>query len=262
MPGTLHFLDEMSRSQIATWLHEALRGNAHVPREYQDQPVAGAISAAAPDLGSIARADLYAAALHLLSGLQAGRHPYPYVAALLRLVTDLDLQDAIPVLRKLASTIPALKDRLGWEGCSDVLFALLNLRDLHDAEYWRRMWEYNRRCFSPVTLAALFDLDPDSALGFLPELPNSPELGDLLALTLDHAADSYQGNERTRFRQAAAAAASCCKSHIRNAIVTLLAETAPPSLAIARNLDRLHAALGPLPENFPRTPAKLCEAAA
>lgn len=262
MPGTLHFLDEMSRSQIATWLHEALRGNAHVPREYQDQPVAGAISAAAPDLGSIARADLYAAALHLLSGLEAGRHPYPYVAALLRLVTDLDLQNAIPLLRKLASSIPALKDQLGWEGCSDILFALLNLRDLQNESYWRRMWAFNKRCFSPVTLAALFDLDPNSALTILPELPNSADLADLVALTLDHAADSYQGHERTRFRQATDAAASRCKSHIRSAIVTLLAETAPPSLVSTRNLDRLHAALGPLPENFSRTPAKLCEAAA
>ena len=262
MPGTLHFLDEMSRSQIATWLHDALLGNANVPREYQDQPVAGAISAAAPDLGSIARADLYDAALQLISGLQAGRRPYSYVAALLRLVTDLDMQDAIPSLRQLAATIPALKDRLGWEGCSDILFTLLNLRDLQNESYWRRMWEYNKRCFSPVTLAALFDLDPNSALTFLPELPNSAELGDLVALTLDHAADSYQGNERTHFRQAAAAAASRCKSHIRHSIVTLLAETAPPFHVSTRNLDRLHAALPPLPENVPRTPAKLCEVAA
>jgi hypothetical protein len=262
MPGALHFLDEMSRSQIANWLLEALRGNAHVPREYQNQPVAGAISAAAPDLGTIARADLHAAALHLVSGLQTGRHPNSYVASLLRLVTDLDLRDAIPVLRKIASTIPALKDRLGWEGCCEILFSLLNLRDLQDESFWRQVWKYNKRCFSPVTLAALFDLDSDSALTFLPELPNSAELGDLVALTLDHAADSYQGNERTRFRQSAAAVAPKCKSHIRNAIVTLLAETAPPSLTSTRNLDRLHAALGPLPENFPRTPAKLCEAAA
>lgn len=262
MPGILHFLDGKSRDEIAIWLHDALRGAAHVPREYQDQPIAGAISSAATDLGSIARADLNAAALHLLSGLQTGRHSHSYVAALLRLVTDLDLRDAIPTLRKLASTISALKDRLGWEACGDILFTLLNLRDLQNESYWRRMWKYNKRCFSPVALAALFDLDPTSALAFLPELPNSTALGDLVALTLDHATDSYQGHERTRFRQATVTAATRCKHHIRNAIETWLAETTPPSHTGARNLDRLHAALGPLPEKYQRSPARLCEAAA
>lgn len=262
MPGPLHFLDVKSRDQIATWLRDALQGRAHVPREYHDQPVSGAISAAAPALGDLARADLSAAALHLLADLQKGRHQHPYVAALLRLVTDLDLRDAIPILRTLASTIPALKDRLCWEACSDVLFALLNLRDLHDEDFWLRMWEHNKRCFSPVTLAALFDLDPAAGLSFLAQMPNSAELGDLAALTLDHSADSYQGHERTLFRQAAATAATCCKSQVRNAIETWLEETAPPSHLVSRSLARLHAALGPPPDKYIRTPAKLCEAAA
>jgi len=263
MPGTLHFLESKTRDQVAAWLRDALQGRAHVTREYHDQPVAGAISAAAPDLGSNARADLNAAALHLLSGLQSGRHPHQYVAALLRLVTDLDLRDAVPILRKLASTIPALKVRLGWEVCSGILFTLLNLRDLQNESFWRRIWEFNKRCFSPVTLAALFDLDPNAALTFLPDLPNSTEFGDLTALTLDHAADSYHGHERTRFLQAVAAVASTCKSHIRDAIRTWLEDTAPPTYpANGRNLDRLHAALGPRTDAYKRTPAKLCETAA
>jgi len=258
MPGILHFLENKSRDQIAIWLREALQGRVHVPREYHDQPVAGAISAAAPDLGSSARADLNAAALHLLSGLKNGRHLHQYVASLLRLVTDLDLRDAVPILRKLASTIPALKVGLGWEACSGILFTLLNLRDLHNESFWRSMWECNKRCFSPVTLAALFDLDPNAALTFLPELPNSAEFGDLTALTLDHTADSYHGHERTRFLQDTAAAASKCKSHIRDAIRTWLKDTAPPaSFASGRNLARLHAALKepPMPSGSP----KLCE---
>jgi hypothetical protein len=170
----------------------------------------------------------------------------------------LDLRSsAIPILRKLAADIPALTKRLGLESSSDVLFALLNLRDLHDAEYWLDIWKLNPRCFSPVTLAALFDLDHTAALDFIPKLPNLPTLGDLTALTLDYAADAYQGHERTRFREAAAAAAQRCKSHIRNAIETWLSETLLPSNGSVRNLSALCSALKqpPMPSSSP----KLCE---
>ena len=263
MPGPLHFLDDKSRDQIATWLRDALQGRAHVPREYHDQPVSGAISAATPELADQARRDVEAAAVSLLGELLSGRHSQAYVPSLLRLVTELDLRSsAIPILRKLADDIPSLKKRLGLESSSDVLFALLNLRDLHDAEYWLNIWKQNPRCFSPVTLAALFDLDSTAALDFLPKLPNLPTLGDLAALTLDYAADTYQGHERTCFLQAAATAAARAQSHVRSSIETWLKETAPPSHFITRDLARLHDALGPPPATHQRTPAKLYDEAA
>jgi hypothetical protein len=157
----------------------------------------------------------------------------------------------------LARNIPSLKVRLGWESCSDVLFALLNLRDFQDETYWRAVWRHNPRCFSPVVLAALFDLDPQAALSFLPELPNSAELGDLAALTLDHSADTYQGHERTCFRQAAASVATRCKSHIRRAIEIWIEESDPPASFAGRDLTRLHSALGPAPEGYIPSPSKL-----
>lgn len=262
MLGSLHFLDGKSRDHIVAWLRDALRGRASVPLEYRDQPVAGAISAAAPILGDQARNDLSAAAIQLLAELRASRHQHAYVSALLRLVTDLDLRSgAVPILRDLAQTIPALKDRLGWESCCDILFALLNLRDLQDEAYWRGMWRHNPRCFSPVTLAALFDLDPQAALSFLPELPNSAELGDLVALTLDHSADTYQGHERTRFRRAAASVATRCKSHVRKAIETWIEESDPPGSFAGRDLTRLHSALGPAPQGYVASSSKLVTAA-
>ncbi len=258
MPGSLHFLDGQSRDHIVGWLREALHGRTSVPLEYRDQPVSAAISAAAPALSDLTRNDLAAAAILLLAELKKGRHPHSYISALLRLVTDLDLRSsAVPILRDLAKSIPALKDRLGWESCSDILIAQLNLRDLQDEAYWRRIWECNKRCFSPVTLAALFDLDPQSALSFLPELPNSADLGDLVALTLDHSADAYQGHERSQFRRAASAIAERCKSHIRQAIKTWHEETAPSSLSAGRDLSLLHTALGPPPQGFIRSSSKL-----
>lgn len=262
MPGSLQFLDGQSRDHIVIWLRDALQGRTSVPLEYRDQPVAGAISAATHALGDQARNDLSAAATQLLAELREGRHPHAYVAAVLRLVTDLDLRSAaVPILRNLAHTIPALKDRLGWESCSDILFTLLNLRDLQDEAYWRAMWRHNPRCFSPVLLAALFDLDPQAALSFLPDLPNSAELGDLAALTLDHSADTYQGYERTRFRQAAASVATRCKSHIRKAIGTWIEESGPPGFFAGRDLSRLHIALGPIPAGHVASSSKLLNAA-
>lgn len=262
MPGPLQFLDGQSRDHIVAWIRDALQGRASVPLEYRDQPVAGAISAAAPVLGDLARNDLSAAAIHLLAELREGRHPHAYVSALLRLVTDLDLRSgAVPILRDLAHTIPAIKGRLGWEACSDILFALLNLRDLQDEAYWRAMWRHNPRCFSPVALAALFDLNPQAALSFLPDLPNSAELGDLVALTLDHSADTYHGHERTRFRQAAASVATRCKSHIRKAIGTWIEESDPPGSFAGRDLTRLHSALGAAPKGFIASSSKLVTAA-
>ena len=258
MPGPLQFLDGQTRDHIVTWLRDALQGRTSVPLEYRDQPVPGAISSAATALGDLARNDLSAATIQLLAELRNGRHPHTYVSALLRLVTDLDLRSgAVPILRDLAQTIPALKDRLGWESCSDILFALLNLRDLQDEAYWRGMWLHNPRCFSPVALAALFDLDPQAGLSFLPDLPNSAELGDLVALTLDHSADTYQGHERTRFRQAAAAVATRCKSHIRKAIGTWIEESDPPGSFASRDLTRLHSALGPAPQGYIASSSKL-----
>lgn len=229
MPGPLHFLDDKSRDQIFTWLSDALHGRVHVPREYRDQPVAGAITAATPELADQARRDIEAAAIKLLGELRSGRHSHAYVPSLLRLVTDLDLRSsAIPILRELVVDIPDLKKRLGLESSSDVLFALLNLRDLHDTAYWLTIWAQNPRCFSPVTLAALFDLDPLAALEFLPKLPNQSALGDLVALNLDYAADNYQGPERKNFREAVAAVAAHSESHIRDSILTWLAESGPP----------------------------------
>lgn len=261
MPGPLHFLDGQSRDHIVAWLRDSLQGLTSVPLEYPDQPVPGAISAAAPILGDLARNDLSAAAIQLLAELREGRHPHAYVSALLRLVTDLDLRSAaVPILRDLAKTIPALKVRLGWESCSDVLFALLNLRDLQTEAYWRAMWPHNPRCFSPVTLAALFDLDPQAALSFLPKLPHSAEIGDLVALTLDHSADTYQGHERTRFRQAAASVATRCKSHIRKAIETWIEESDTPGAFAGRDLTRLHSALGPAPQGYIASSSKLVTA--
>ena len=100
MPGPLYFLDGQSRDQIVGWLRDALHGRCSVPLEYRDQPVPGAISAAAPALGDLARNDLSAAAIHLLAELRDGRHPHAYVSALLRLVTNLDLRSAaVPILR-------------------------------------------------------------------------------------------------------------------------------------------------------------------
>ena len=263
MPGPLHILDSMPRAEIVAWLCDALHEKAHVPLEYHDQPVSGAISAASVTLGDIARRDLHSAAIKLLADLRTGKPKHAYVSSLLRLLTELEIRDAaIPILRELASDIPALKKRLGWELCSDVLFAQLNLRDLRDANYWLAIWEQNPRCFSPVTLAALFDLDPMAALDFLPKLPDLANLGDLAALSLDYAADNYQGHERIRFREASVKSAHRCKKQIREAIETWLQETAPPAPPSGRNLDRLHDALGPLPESYQRTPAKLCEAAA
>lgn len=260
MPGPLHILDTMPREQILAWLGKALHGKAHVPLEYQDQPVSGAIAAASVTLEDIARRDLHSAAITLLTGLRTGKPQHAYVSSLLRLVTELEIRDAaIPILRELASDIPALKKRLGWELCGDVLFAMLNLRDLHDADYWLAISEQNPRSFSPVTLAALFDLDPMAALDFLPKLPALANLGDLTALSLDYAADNYQGHERLRFREASAAAAQRCKKQIRDSIETWLAETATPASPSSRSLARLHDALGPLPEAYQRTPAKLCE---
>ena len=262
MPGPLHILDTMRREQILAWLGKALHGKAHVPLEYQDQPVSGAIAAASVTLEDIARRDLHSAAITLLADLRTGKPQHAYVSSLLRLVTELEIRDpAIPILRELTSDIPALKKRLGWELCSDVLFAQLNLRDLRDEGYWLTMWKHNPRCFSPVTLAALFDLDPMAALAFLPKLPDLANLGDLAALSLDYAADNYQGHERQRFREATVKTVHCCKKQIREAIETWLEETAPPASPSSRNLARLHDALGPLPESYQRTPAKLCEAA-
>lgn len=263
MLGSLQFLDGQSRDHIVIWLRDALLGRTSVPLEYRDQPVAGAISAAAPALGDQARNDLSAAATQLLAELREGRHPHAYVAALLRLATDLDLRSAaVPILRALAQTIPALKIRLGWESCSDVLFALLNLRDLQDEAFWRGMWRHNPRCFSPVTLAALFDLDPKAALSFLPDLPNSAELGDIVALTLDHSADTYQGRERTRFRQTSASVATRCKSHIRKAIETWSEESDTPDSFADRDLTRLHSALGSAPQGYIVSKSKLLTSAA
>lgn len=239
MPGPLHFLDDKSRDQIFIWLRDALHGRAHVPREYRDQPVAGAISAATPELADQARRDVEAAAIKLLGELRSGRHSHAYVPSLLRLATELDLRaTAIPILRELAANIPDLKKRLGLESSSDVLFALLNLRDLHDAAYWLAVWEQNPRCFSPVTIAALFDIDPIAALDFLPQLPNQPALGDLVALNLDYAADTYQGHERTVFREAARGVAVRCESHICNSIQTWLAESGAAPVEIAFTVTR------------------------
>ena len=261
MPGPLHFLDGKSRDHIVGWLRDALLDRSTVPLEYHDQTVAGAISGSAPALSDQARTDLSAAAIQLLNELRSGRHKHSYIAALLRLIIELDLRSsAVPILRELAATIPALKNRLSWEACSDILFALLNLRDLQDANYWLRIWEHNKRCFSPVTLAALFDLDSTSALNFLPQLPNSTELGDLTAFTLDHSADTSHGHDRTNFRSAAADVATHCKPHIRIAIQTWLKETGTPEHPTQRSLTRLHVALGPPPSEFVRTSSKLLKA--
>jgi hypothetical protein len=263
MPGPLYFLDGKSADDITAWLRDALRGKTHVPLEYPDQPVAGAISAASPALSDQARRDLDAGVVTLLRGIQNGRPAHPYVGNLLRLSTALDLRkSAVPILRHLAQDMATLAARVGWQTSSEILFALLNLRDLRDPDFWISRWRLNPRCLTPVVMAALFDLNPATALASLPDVPNSEEFGDLVALNLDYAADTYQGHERTRFRESAATAAQRCKSHIRNAIETWLNETAPPARSNGRSLARLHAALGPLPETYHRTPAKLCEAAA
>lgn len=260
MTSSLHFLDGKSREQIVAWLRDALLEKTSVPREYHDQPVAGAISAAAPALGDQARTDLSAAAIQLLAEIRTGRHKHDYVASLLRLITDLDLRSgAIPILRELTVDIPALKDRLGWETCCDILFTQLNLRDLQNSNYWLRIWEYNKRCFSPVTLAALFDLDPKAALDFLPDLPNSSAFGDLTAMTLDHAADTYPGRERTLFREAIAAVASLCQPQIRQAINLWLSETQTAPTYRVRDLSSLYAAFSADRATVIDTPAKLCE---
>ena len=257
MPGPLHPLDRKSREEIAGWLREALLGKAAVPREYHGQPLPGAISAAAPALEDQARRDLSAAAIQLLAGLRGGKPKHPYVADLLRLVTDLDLRSAaIPILRELAADIPALGKRLGWESSSDVLFALLNLRDLQDPDYWLARWSRNKRCFSPVTLAALFDLDPARALGFLPSLPDSADFGDLAALNLDHCADALEGPARARFREEVAAVATRCKPKVRRAIKTWLSET-DTLPGPGEDLGLLQEALGGRKE---KSPAKLCAA--
>ena len=255
MPGPLHTLDGKSRDEIAGWLRQALLGKVAIPREYPGQPLPGAISAAAPALEDQARRDLSAAAIQLLTGIRGGKPKHQYVSDLLRLVTDLDLRSAaIPILRELAADIPALGKRLGWESSSDVLFALLNLRDLHKADYWLSRWSHNKRCFSPVTLSALFDIDHASALEFLPDLPNSDDFGDLAALNLDYCADTLVGLARERFREKAAEVAKSCQSRIRRAIKTWLSETENQPVLIGE-LALLREALA---GKLQKSPAKLC----
>lgn len=255
MPGPLYSLDGKSREEIAGWLRQALLGKVAVPREYPGQPLPGAISSSAPALEDQARRDLSAAAIQLLAEIRGGKPKHTYVTHLLRLITDLDLRSsAIPILRELAADIPALGKRIGWESSSDVLFALLNLRDLQDPDYWLSRWSYNKRCFSPVTLSALFDLDATRALEFLPDLPNSEDFGDLAALNLDHCADALEGPARGRFREKIAEVAKRCDSRIRRAIKTWLSETEtrPESKG---DLALLWEALGNKQE---KSPAKLC----
>lgn len=240
-------------------MRQALRGSVAVPREYHDQPLASAIASASPALSDQARRDLSEAALELLAALRSGRHTHANASRLLRLVTELDLRaGAVPILRELAAEIPDIHERISWQSCSDVLLALLNLRDLQDIAFWRRMWEHNKRTFSAVTLNALFDLDPDAALEFLPELPNSEEIGDVTVLNLDYCADTFQGAERARFREAAANVSSRCAKKIRTAIITWLEETRQPASGTA-DLTRLYMALPVTPEKWEPSPAKLCE---
>ena len=255
MPGPLYFLDGKSADDITAWLRDALRGKNHVPLEYPDQPVAGAISAASPALSDQARRDLDAGVVTLLRGIQGGKPAHPYVSNLLRLATALDLRaSAVPILRHLAQDLATLAARVGWQTSSEILFTLLNLRDLRDPDFWISRWRVNPRCLTPVVMAALFDLNPTTALAYLPDVPNSEEFGDLVALNLDHAADTYQGHERTRFCEAAAITAQRCKSHIRSAIETWLKETLIPSTGSVRNLSVLCSALRqpPMPSGSPK----------
>ncbi len=227
MPGSLQILDTMSREQIFIWLKDALHERVPVPREYHDQPVWGAIAAAADYLDTIARRDFYAAASTLTASLLTGKHDREFVVHLLKLITKLEIFEVVPTLQQLAADILSLKKRFGWEICNEVLFAQLNLRDLKTPDYWLAIWQHSPAHLSPVTIAALFDLNPLTALDFLPNLPNVAALGDLAVLSLDYAADQYRSAERENFRNAAASKAKNCKKAIRDALELWLTETKP-----------------------------------
>lgn len=236
MPGPLSFLDSQPREIIVEWLRKALLGKISFPGDYPDEGIRSVIISSEPQLESQTRRDLSHALLVLIQEIHAGKNRPPgYVEALLGLAADLKLEDALPTLVKLASKFPEEPARLSHTARAAILFGIANLGIPQSREFWLEIWKINQRAFSAPVLAALLDLDPLSALNFLPKLANSADLADLVAINLDYHADQMKAAARSAFHEQASTIAASCQPKIRDGIREWLAEIGTATVSLSNS---------------------------
>lgn len=231
-------LNELSRTELTNWLQRALAGEETILHLSPDEsPYQGVLRIEAT-LQSHTRRDLESACRQLVKTFaDTGAGEASYLHSLLRLVVELKLKEAAPVLRTLADRTPV------WSGLEQitqqrVLGALIDLKVPPPVAFWQTIQAQNPSAFSGLTFSALLMQSQAAAVALLPKLPSNADVASAVPLILGLHWDELDTKARGVLAAQLQAVLPSCNTAIRESLGEWFAEvgietTPVPTIAVS-----------------------------